>query len=223
MTSAQRAFDVGALAGRRVVLGVTGGIAAYKAVEIASRLKKAGADVRVIMTRAATSFVTPLTFREITGQPVTETMWGEPHHHVEHIALAEFAELVLVAPATANFIAKAAAGIADDMLTTSVLATRAPLLIAPAMNTGMWENPVTQENVEIPSQYREQGGCLSPWRSFALSKNISRIGRALRDGAFSSRRRGRRRHSTPCASSATARRGVWALRLPPRRRGAARR
>ena len=147
MTSAQRAFDVGALAGRRIVLGVTGGIAAYKAVEIASRLKKAGADVRVIMTRAATSFVTPLTFREITAQPVTETMWGEPLHHVEHIALAEFAELVLVAPATANFIAKAAAGIADDMLTTSVLATRAPLLIAPAMNTGMWENPVTQENV----------------------------------------------------------------------------
>jgi len=85
---------VGALAGRRIVLGVTGGIAAYKAVEIASRLKKSGADVRVIMTRAACSFVTPLTFREITGQPVAETMWGEPHHHVEHIALAEFAELV---------------------------------------------------------------------------------------------------------------------------------
>ena len=147
MTSAQRVSDVGTLAGRRIVLGVTGGIAAYKAVEIASRLKKAGADVRVIMTRAATSFVTPLTFREITAQPVTETMWGEPLHHVEHIALAEFAELVLVAPATANFIAKAAAGMADDMLTTCVLATRAPLLIAPAMNTGMWENPVTQENV----------------------------------------------------------------------------
>ena len=147
MTSAQRASDVGALAGRRIVLGVTGGIAAYKAVEVASRLKKAGADVRVIMTRAATSFVTPLTFREITGQPVAETMWGEPHHHVEHIALAEFAELFLVAPATANFIAKAAAGIADDMLTTSILATRATRYIAPAMNTGMWENPVTQENV----------------------------------------------------------------------------
>ena len=147
MTFAKKVSDVGVLAGRRIVLGVTGGIAAYKAVEIASRLKKAGADVRVIMTRAATSFVTPLTFREITGQPVAETMWGEPHHHVEHIALAEFAELVLVAPATANFIAKAAAGIADDMLTTTVLATRAPLLIAPAMNTGMWENPITQENV----------------------------------------------------------------------------
>ena len=159
MTSAQRASDVGALAGRRIVLGVTGGIAAYKAVEVASRLKKAGADVRVIMTRAATSFVTPLTFREITGQAVTETMWGEPHHHVEHIALAEFAELVLVAPATANFIAKAAAGMADDMLTTCVLATRAPLLIAPAMNTGMWENPVTQENV---ARLKERGTTIIP-------------------------------------------------------------
>ena len=147
MTFAKKVSDVGVLAGRRIVLGVTGGIAAYKAVETASRMKKAGADVRVIMTRAACSFVTPLTFREITGTPVTTTMWGEPHHHVEHIALAEFAELVLVAPATANFIAKAATGIADDMLTTCVLATRAPLFIAPAMNTGMWENPITQENV----------------------------------------------------------------------------
>ena len=159
MTSAQRAFDVGALAGRRIVLGVTGGIAAYKAVEVASRLKKAGADVRVVMTRAATSFVTPLTFREITGQPVAETMWGEPQHHVAHIALAAFAELVLVAPATANFIAKAAAGMADDMLTTFVLATRAPLIIAPAMNTGMWENPVTQENVR---RLTERGATIIP-------------------------------------------------------------
>ena len=139
---------MGTLAGRSIVLGVTGGIAAYKAVEIASRLKKAGAEVRVVMTRAAASFVAPLTFREITGQAVATSMWTEiPAHHVEHIALAELADLVLVAPATANFIAKAAAGIADNLLTTTVLATRAPLYIAPAMNTGMWENPVTQENV----------------------------------------------------------------------------
>ena len=139
---------MGTLAGRSIVLGVTGGIAAYKAVEIASRLKKAGAEVRVVMTRAAASFVAPLTFREITGQAVVTSMWMEvPAHHVEHIALAELADLILVAPATANFIAKAAAGIADDLLTTTVLATRAPLYIAPAMNTGMWENPVTQENV----------------------------------------------------------------------------
>ena len=138
---------MGALAGRRIVLGVTGGIAAYKAVEVASRLKKAGAELRVIMTRGAQSFVAPLTFREVADAPVVTTMWGEPQHHVAHIALAEFAELVLIAPATANLIAKAAAGIADDMLTTTVLATRAPLLLAPAMNTVMWESPVTQENI----------------------------------------------------------------------------
>ena len=139
---------MGTLAGRSIVLGVTGGIAAYKAVEIASRLKKAGAEVHAVMTRAAASFVAPLTFREITGHPVATSMWAEiPAHHVEHIALAELADLVLVAPTTANFIAKAAAGIADDLLTTTVLATRAPLYIAPAMNTGMWENPVTQENI----------------------------------------------------------------------------
>lgn len=151
---------MGTLAGRRIVLGVTGGIAAYKAVEIASLLKKAGAEVRVIMTHAATSFVTPLTFREITGQPVTTTMWGEiPHYHVEHIALAEFAELVLIAPATANFIAKAASGIADDMLMTTVLAAGAPLYLAPAMNTGMWENPVTQENIH---RLAERGAQIIP-------------------------------------------------------------
>lgn len=150
---------MGTLAGRRIVLGVTGGIAAYKAVELASRLKKAGAAVHVVMTHAATSFVTPLTFRTITDAPVVTTMWGEPRHHVEHIALAELAEIVLVAPATANFIAKAAAGIADDMLTTTVLATRAPLLLAPAMNTGMWENPVTQENVR---RLTERGAQIIP-------------------------------------------------------------
>ena len=150
---------MGTLAGRRIVLGVTGGIAAYKAVELASRLKKAGAAVHVVMTHAATSFVTPLTFRTITDAPVVTTMWGEPRYHVEHIALAELAEIVLVAPATANFIAKAAAGIADDMLTTTVLATRAPLLLAPAMNTGMWENPVTQENVR---RLTERGAQIIP-------------------------------------------------------------
>ncbi|WP_424150946.1 bifunctional phosphopantothenoylcysteine decarboxylase/phosphopantothenate--cysteine ligase CoaBC, partial [Selenomonas noxia] len=150
---------MGTLAGRRIVLGVTGGIAAYKAVELASRLKKAGAAVHVVMTHAATSFVTPLTFRTITDAPVVTTMWGEPRHHVEHIALAELAEIVLVAPATANFIAKAAAGIADDMLTTTVLATRVPLLLAPAMNTGMWENPVTQENVR---RLTERGAQIIP-------------------------------------------------------------
>lgn len=134
--------------GKNVVLGVAGGIAAYKAVEIASRLRKKGAQVHVIMTREATHFVAPLTFREITGQPVTTNMWDEPAHwNVAHIALAQLADIFLIAPATANILAKAAAGIADDMLTTTLLAVKAPIFFAPAMNSAMYENPVTQENI----------------------------------------------------------------------------
>ena len=139
---------MGALSGKKIVLGVTGGIAAYKAVEIASRLRKAGAEVHVIMTKAAQEFVTELTFREITGQPVTTTMWGKvANFNVEHIALAQMADLILVAPATANVIAKIALGMADDMLTTTILAAKAPVVLAPAMNTNMYENPVTQQNI----------------------------------------------------------------------------
>ena len=145
---------MGSLTGKKIVLGVTGGIAAYKAVEIASRLRKAGAEVHVVMTREATEFVTELTFREITGQPVTVDMWAKvTNFNVEHIALANLADIMLIAPATANIIAKTAAGIADDMLTTTVLATKAPLILAPAMNTNMYENPVTQKNiVELKSR-----------------------------------------------------------------------
>ena len=136
------------LEGRKILLGVTGGIAAYKAVEIASRLRKKGAEVHVVMTKEAACFVTPLTFREITGQPVSLDMWEAPAHwNVEHIALARLADLVLIAPATANIIAKAAAGIADDMLTTTLLAVTSPIFFAPAMNSAMYENPVTQENM----------------------------------------------------------------------------
>ena len=136
------------LTGKKIVLGVTGGIAAYKAVEIASRLRKAGAEVHVVMTREATEFVTELTFREITGQSVSVDMWAKvANFNVEHIALANLADIMLIAPATANIIAKTAAGIADDMLTTTVLATKAPLILAPAMNTNMYENPVTQKNI----------------------------------------------------------------------------
>lgn len=137
------------LKNKKIVLGVTGGIAAYKAVEIASRLKKAGAEVRVIMTKASTEFVTPLTFREITGSPVTLSMWEKiTNWNVEHIALANWADLILIAPATANLLSKAAAGMADDMLTTTLLATKAPVLFAPAMNSNMYENALTQQNIE---------------------------------------------------------------------------
>ena len=114
-----------------------------------SRLKKAGAHVHVIMTRGAQNFVTELTFREMSGEPVITDMWAKvTHYHVEHIALAQLADAVLVAPATANFLAKAACGLADDMLTTTLLATKAPVFVAPAMNTAMYENAITQENIE---------------------------------------------------------------------------
>ncbi len=131
-----------------VVMGVTGGIAAYKACEIVSRLKKLGYDVVVVMTKNATEFVTPLTFETLTNNPVCVGMFDRIQTwEVEHIALAKRADLFLIAPATANFIGKLNAGIADDMLTTTVMATRAPVLIAPAMNTNMYENPVTQRNI----------------------------------------------------------------------------
>lgn len=137
------------LHGKNIVLGVTGGIAAYKAVEIVSRLKKAGAAVHVIMTEEATKFVTPLTFRELSTNPVAVQMWEEPKTwNIEHIALATLADLFLIAPATANIIGKIANGIADDMLSTTVMATKAPVVISPAMNTNMYLNPITQQNIE---------------------------------------------------------------------------
>ncbi|MDD7176297.1 MAG: bifunctional phosphopantothenoylcysteine decarboxylase/phosphopantothenate--cysteine ligase CoaBC [Clostridiales bacterium] len=131
-----------------VVLGVTGGIAAYKACEILRLLQKQGMDVFVVMTKNATRFVAPLTFETLSGHPVAVDTFERPATwEVEHIALAKRADLFLIAPATANIIAKLACGIADDMLSTTVLATRAPVMIAPAMNTGMWENPATQDNL----------------------------------------------------------------------------
>ena len=131
-----------------VVLGVTGGIACYKSCELVSRLVKAGADVYVIMTDHATKLVQPLTFQTLSKHPVAvDTFQPVNAFEVEHIALAQRADLFLIAPATANILAKMAHGIADDMLSTTVLATKAPILVAPAMNTGMWENPATQENI----------------------------------------------------------------------------
>ena len=122
----------------RCVMGVTGGIAAAKASSVASMLVKAGVDVHTIMTRAACEFVTPLTFRTISGNPVTVDMFAEPDQwNVKHVSLAQSADVFLVAPATANLIGKVASGIADDMLTTTIMATRAPVIIAPAMNTGI--------------------------------------------------------------------------------------
>ena len=163
------------LAGKTVVLGVCGGIAAYKAVEIVSRLVKAGAAVHVIMTEAATKFVTPLTFREISGQPVYTTMWDEPKlWNVEHIALARRADLFVVAPATANLIGKLAHGIADGFLCTTILATVAPVLLAPAMNTNMYMNQATQENL---ATLRRRGIAILEPASGALACGAEGVGR----------------------------------------------
>lgn len=132
-----------------IVVGVTGGIAAYKTVDVVSRLTKLGCNVDVIMTRNAEQFVTPLTFEAISHNPVTkDTFVRERSWEVGHVALAHKADLVLVAPATANLLAKLAHGLADDMLTTTLLATKAPILLAPAMNTGMWTAQATQANLQ---------------------------------------------------------------------------
>jgi len=133
---------------KTVVLGITGGIAAYKAADIASKLTQAGAMVETIMTDAATWFITPLTLRNITGRPVVTDMFEmESEFSVEHIALAEAADVVLIAPATANTIAKIAAGMADNMLCSVVLATESPVIVAPAMNDVMYMNSITRENI----------------------------------------------------------------------------
>lgn len=136
------------LKGKKIVLGVTGGIAVYKAVDLVSRLRKQGAEVRVVMTDHAKEFVTPLTFKEISGNKVAVSMWeSNQEFNVEHIALANWADVFIVAPATANIIAKMACGIADDLLSTTLLAAQAPIIVCPAMNTGMYNHPATQENL----------------------------------------------------------------------------
>ena len=136
------------LKGKTVLLGVTGGIACYKAAEVASALVKLHCNVHVLMTKNATEFVTPLTFETLTGnKAVVDTFDKNRQWEVEHIALADQADLVFVAPATANVLAKLAHGLADDMLTTTVLACDCPKIAAPAMNTRMYDNPVTQDNL----------------------------------------------------------------------------
>ncbi|NMB08798.1 MAG: bifunctional phosphopantothenoylcysteine decarboxylase/phosphopantothenate--cysteine ligase CoaBC [Tissierellia bacterium] len=133
---------------KNIVLGVSGGIAVYKSVDLVSRLKKQGANVDVIMTEAATKFVTPLTFQTLSLNPVYIDMFGEPKNYdVEHISLAERADLFVIAPATANIIGKIATGIADNLLTTTVMATKSKVIFAPAMNTNMYLNPIVQKNI----------------------------------------------------------------------------
>ncbi|MDI6791521.1 MAG: bifunctional phosphopantothenoylcysteine decarboxylase/phosphopantothenate--cysteine ligase CoaBC [bacterium] len=137
------------LKGKEVILGVTGSIAAYKSAEIVRELIKQGAKVQVVMTKAATAFITPLSLQTLSGRTVITDLFSSPSAwEIEHVSLAERADLILIAPATANIIGKIAGGIADDMLSTLVLAARSPILIAPAMNEAMYENPILKANIE---------------------------------------------------------------------------
>ena len=139
---------------KTVVLGVTGGIAAYKALELTSKLVKSGAQVKVIMTKSAVEFVAPLSFQSLSGNPVAIDTFDEPKSwEIRHISLAKAADVFAIVPCTANIIGKIAGGIADDMLTTTVMATKAPVLIAPAMNTNMFENPILQDNLKTLEHY----------------------------------------------------------------------
>jgi phosphopantothenoylcysteine decarboxylase/phosphopantothenate--cysteine ligase len=164
----------------RVALGVSGGVAAYKAAELVRRLQQEGLDVQVIMTESAQEFVTPLTFAALTGQKVITRMFGEEpaaanvESAIEHIAVAQRIDLLVVAPATANVIAKMARGIADDFLTTLYLATTAPVIVAPAMNVNMWENPATQENI---ATLRSRGVSVVPPEEGYLACGMTGAGR----------------------------------------------
>lgn len=163
------------LKGKKIVLGVTGGIAVYKAVDLVSKLRKQGAEVRVVMTEHAQQFVTPLTFKEISGNKVAVSMWNaNQEFNVEHIALADWADLFMVVPATANIIAKMAYGIADDLLSTTLLASHSPVIVCPAMNTHMYENPATQENI---AKIKSRGIVVMPPASGVLACGAVGAGR----------------------------------------------
>ncbi|MYE53636.1 MAG: bifunctional phosphopantothenoylcysteine decarboxylase/phosphopantothenate--cysteine ligase CoaBC [Chloroflexi bacterium] len=165
------------LANRRIALGVTGSIACYKAVDLASKLTQAGALVDVIMTREAGNFLTPLTFQSITHRPViTDVFDPQSELSIDHVAIAERAEAVIVAPATANTIAKIAHGFADDALTTTILATRAPLIVAPAMDAHMYDNAATRRNVSV---LRSRGVVIAGPASGRLASGLTGQGRLL--------------------------------------------
>jgi phosphopantothenoylcysteine decarboxylase / phosphopantothenate---cysteine ligase len=163
------------LSGRRVVVGVSGGIAAYKACELVSRLKARGADVWVVMTPHASEFVGGTTFRALSGRPVATEMFSENiEWEMQHLSLSDFAEVVIIAPATANVLGKIANGLADDLLTTAVMAADCPIIIAPAMNFRMWANPMTQRNV---AKLREVGYVILEPEEGRLAEGTSGKGR----------------------------------------------
>ena len=186
------------LENKRIVLGVTGSIACYKAVELASKLTQAGALVDVVLTEAAQQFVSPLTFRSVTGRPCLTDMWSLDEH-VRHVGLGETADLLIIAPATANTIAKLAYGLADNLLTVTALAARCPIMVAPAMDGGMYEHATTQANV---ATLRERGVVLVGPMEGRMASGLSGLGRMMepaellaqvrltlaRDGALKGRR-----------------------------------
>ncbi|MDD3726537.1 MAG: flavoprotein [Candidatus Ratteibacteria bacterium] len=138
---------------KNIVVGVCGSIAAYKSVEIVRELKKKNWDVQVVLTKEAKHFITPLTLSVLSGRPVYTKMFDVKNFREDHISISEFADIILIAPATASIIGKIASGICDDLLTCSVYAFKGPVILAPAMNENMWLNPITQENVEKLKKY----------------------------------------------------------------------
>jgi len=189
---------IGVFKDRPILLGVTGSIAAYKAADLASKLTQAGARVTVVMTEAATRFVTPLTFQAVTGQPVYTDLWTL-EHHIPHVGLAQNAALLAIAPVTANMIAKLAHGLADDLLSVTALAARCPVLIAPAMDAGMYEHPATTANLRLlaergvhiagPACGRMASGLVGPGRMLEPAELVGHIRYLLsRGGPLSGRR-----------------------------------
>lgn len=177
-----------ALTGKRVALGVTGSIAAYKAVNLLRSLTRQGAAVSVVMTRAATKFVTPVTFEVLSGRPVTTDLF-EAHQEMKHLSIPEEADVIVVAPATANFLAKAAIGLADDVLSTMLLTSRCPLIVAPAMDGDMWTHPTVQDHVRTlrsrgaivldPEEGPLASGMIAQGRLAAESRILDAIEHAL--------------------------------------------
>ena len=165
---------------RHVLLGVTGSIAAYKSVDLASKLTQAGALVDVVLTESAARFVTPLAFRSVTGRPIYDDMWSLDDH-VRHVGLGEGTELLLIAPATANTIAKLAYGLADNLLTLTALAARCPVMVAPAMDGGMYDHPATQANL---ATLRERGVLLAGPAEGRMASGLSGVGRMLEPAAL---------------------------------------
>ena len=201
-----------ALAYKNIVLGVTGSIACYKALDLASKLVQAGANVETILSYGATQFVTPLAFRSLTHRAVvTDTFDADSDHSVEHVALARWADIVVIAPATVHCIAKLAGGLADDPLTTTVIATEAPLLVAPAMDANMFDHPATQENI---GRLRGRGVFLAGPAPGRLASGLMGMGRLVEPAALLGHiaaALGKRRRLSPDAR-------WWSARAAPRKR-----